>query len=187
MNRRALLRSGLIFSATVVCLTVAIYHFAAPLLDLLRVIPAGISINASTLAALTATLSNYRVVLDLLWYRTELQWLMPAFHIDSLTWRLDRSETVAAHVWVHSVLILSLVASWPGMGISTGLIQERKAGLLGLRIQLFRYRGGKVMPDCNEGKWFRRHFIVTDCAIETALCYSAQRVYPIRPAPANPL
>ena len=115
MTRHALLKSGLRFVVTSVCLTVALYQFAAPLLDLL-----------------------------LPWYRIELQWLMPAFHIDSLTWRLDRGETVvaltatlntlrvvldrvlpagvtinastlAAHAWVPPVLMLALVASWPGV------------------------------------------------------------------------
>ena len=115
MNRRDLLSSGLIFTATAVGLTVAIYHNARPLLD---------------------------VLLPL--YRAELQLLMPAFHIDKLDWRIDRGETVvaltatltkyrivldrvipagvsisastlAAHAWVHPVLMLALVASWPGI------------------------------------------------------------------------
>lgn len=117
MSPPPLLRSGFIFVVTAVCLTVAIYHFAAFLLDLL-----------------------------LPWYRVELQWLMPAFHIDSLTWRIDRSETVvaltatltkysvvldrairpgvsinastlAAHAWGYPVLMLALVASWPGIAL----------------------------------------------------------------------
>lgn len=115
MIRHALLRSGLIFVVTAVCLTVAIYRFAAPLLDLL-----------------------------LPWYRAELQLLMPAFHIDQLDWRMDRGEavvaltatldnyrvvlnrvippgvsisasTLAAHAWAPPVLMLALVASWPGI------------------------------------------------------------------------
>lgn len=113
MKSRALLRSGLVFTATAAVLTGVIYHYAAALLD---------------------------VLLPL--YRMELQGLMPAFHIDNLNWRIDRGETVvaltatltnmtvvldrvipagvsisattlAAHAWVHPVLILSLVASWP--------------------------------------------------------------------------
>ena len=115
MNRYALLKSGLIFVVTAVGLIVAVYHFAAPLLDLL--LPG---------------------------YRAALQLLMPDFHIDSLTWRVDRNETVvaltvttdtlrvvldriipagiqirastlAAHAWTPPVLMLALVASWPGI------------------------------------------------------------------------
>ena len=118
MTRHALLRSGLIFGVTAVCLTVAFYYFATPLLDLL-----------------------------LPWYRVELQFLMPAFHIDSLSARLDRNETVvaltatlgnyrvvlgrvippgvsinastlAAHAWAPPVLMLALVASWPGIRLT---------------------------------------------------------------------
>lgn len=118
MTRHALLRSGLIFGVTAVCLTIAIYYFATPLLDLL-----------------------------LPWYRVELQLLMPAFHIDSLSARLDRNETVvaltatlhnyrivlgrvippgvsinastlAAHAWAPLVLMLALVASWPGIRLT---------------------------------------------------------------------
>lgn len=118
MNRRALLRSGLIFAVTAVGLIAAIYRFAAPLLDLL-----------------------------LPWYRVTLQLLMPAFHIDSLTWRLDRGEavvaltatltqytvvlnrpippgvsisafTLAAHAWAPPVLMLALVAGWPGIRLA---------------------------------------------------------------------
>ena len=67
MKPRALLRSGLIFTGTAVGLTAVIYHFAAPLLDFLLPL-----------------------------YRAELQLLMPSFHIDSLTWLLDRGETMVA-------------------------------------------------------------------------------------------
>lgn len=117
MRPRALLKSGVIFIAMAAGLTVAIYYFAAPVLDLLLPL-----------------------------YRVELQGLMPDFHIDSLAWRFDRGETVvalsatlanlkvvldrvipagvsinastlAAHVWVYPVLILSLVASWPGVDL----------------------------------------------------------------------
>ena len=118
MHRHALLRSGLIFGVTAVGLTLAFYSFATPLLDLL-----------------------------LPWYRVELQLLMPAFHIDSLSARLDRNETVvaltatlhnyrvvldrvippgvsinastlAAHAWAPLVLMLALVASWPGIRLT---------------------------------------------------------------------
>lgn len=77
-------------------------------------------------------------------FRAELHWLMPSFRIDSLDWRIERNEsvvvlratlteyrvimnqvfpagvsinvsTLAAHAWVHPVLILSLVVAWPGI------------------------------------------------------------------------
>lgn len=115
MNRHALLKSGIIFVVTAVSLIVAVSHFAAPLLDLL--LPG---------------------------YRAALQLLMPGFHIDHLAWRVDRNETVvaltattdtlrvvlgrvlpagiqirastlAAHAWAPPVLMLALVASWPGI------------------------------------------------------------------------
>lgn len=118
MMRHELLRSGVIFVVMAVCLTVTIYRFAAPLLDLLLPL-----------------------------YRAELQLLMPAFHIDSLTWQIDRNETVvaltatlnkyivvlgrvipagvslnastlAAHAWAPPVLMLALVASWPGIRLT---------------------------------------------------------------------
>ena len=118
MHRHALLRSGLIFGVTAVGLTAAFYSFAPPLLDLL-----------------------------LPWYRVELQLLMPAFHIDSLSARQDRNETVvaltatlhnyrvvlgrvippgvsinastlAAHAWAPPILMLALVASWPGIRLA---------------------------------------------------------------------
>ena len=118
MNRHALLRSGLVFIVTAVGLIVAVDHFAAPLLDFL--LPG---------------------------YRAALQLLMPDFHIDRLTWRVDRNETVvaltatthtlrvvldrvipagipisastlAAHAWAPPVLMLALVASWPGIRLT---------------------------------------------------------------------
>lgn len=77
-------------------------------------------------------------------FRSELNWLMPSFRIDSLDWRIERGETVvvlnatlteyrvimnqvfpagvsvnvstlAAHAWVHPVLMLSLIVAWPGI------------------------------------------------------------------------
>ena len=99
-------------------LTAAIYHFATPLLDLL--LPG---------------------------YRAALQLLLPDFHIDRLTWRIDHHETVvalsattdtlrvvldrvipagvqisastlAAHAWAPPVLMLALVAGWPGIRLT---------------------------------------------------------------------
>lgn len=113
MRPRALFKSALIFIATALGVTLALYQLAAPMLELLLPL-----------------------------YRAELRWLMPSFHLDSLVWRLERDETVialnatlashhvvlghvftpgvsvqastlAAHAFVHPVLILALVASWP--------------------------------------------------------------------------
>lgn len=115
MSRRELLRSALIFAITAACLTAAVYRFAVPLLDLLLPL-----------------------------YRIELQWLMSAFHIDNLAWRIDRDETVvaltvslthpivvlgriiptgasidastlAAHIWIYPVFMSALAASWPNI------------------------------------------------------------------------
>lgn len=118
MRPRALLSSALIFAGTALGLTVALYQLATPVLDLLLPL-----------------------------YRVELRLLMPSFFIDSLAWRIDRDETVvalratlvghhvvlgrvfppgtavdastlAAHAFVHPVLIVSLAASWPGVAVT---------------------------------------------------------------------
>ena len=77
-------------------------------------------------------------------FRAELNLLMPEFRLDYLDWKFDLNETVvaltatltehrvvlgrvlppgvsinastlAAHAWVHPVLMFSLLAAWPGI------------------------------------------------------------------------
>lgn len=115
MRRKQLLESALIFVWVAVALAVLIYHFETFLLECLLPL-----------------------------FRFELNGLMPSFHIDTLDWKIDRNETVialsatlseyrvilqhafpagvsinvstlAAHAWVHPVLIFSLTAAWPGI------------------------------------------------------------------------
>lgn len=158
MNLRYLFRSGLVFTATALGLTVAIYHFAAPLLDLL--LPA---------------------------YQAVLQRLLPDFHLDSLVWRLDRGETVvalnatltsltvvldrvvpagaslhastlAAHAWVHPILMLSLVASWPGVALKhrpVAILLALPFAVLGLLLDVPLMLWGRWRTSCI-GKWTRR-------------------------------
>lgn len=115
MSRKQLLESALIFGLVAAALTWLIYRFEASLLDAL--IPL---------------------------IRAELKLLLPDFHLDYLDWKIDRNETVvaltatliehrvvlgqvlppgvsinastiAAHAWIHPVLMLSLLAAWPGI------------------------------------------------------------------------
>ena len=115
MNRKQLLESAGIFVLVAVTLAWLIYRFDTLLLE--HLLPL---------------------------FRFELNEMMPSFHIDSLDWKIDRNETVvtlsatlseyrvilnkvfpsgvsvnvstlAAHAWVHPVLMLSLMAAWPGV------------------------------------------------------------------------
>ena len=115
MTRKRLLESALIFVAVAIALAALIYRFESFLLE--HLLPL---------------------------FRYELNILMPSFHIDSLDWKIDHNETVialsatlseyrvilhrafpagvsinvstlAAHAWVHPVLMLSLAAAWPGI------------------------------------------------------------------------
>lgn len=115
MDRKRLLESALTFVVAAVALSWLAYRFDMALLEYLLPI-----------------------------FRSELNGLMPSFRIDSLDWRIERNETVvalnatlteyrvimnqtfppgvsinvstlAAHAWVHPVLILSLVIAWPGI------------------------------------------------------------------------
>lgn len=113
MTRKLLLESALIFLSVALVLAWVIYQFQANLLNAL---------------------------LPLL--RAALKLLMPEFRVDSLDWKIDRNETVlaltatlteyrvilgrvlpsgatvhavtlAAHAWIHPVLMFSLIAAWP--------------------------------------------------------------------------
>ena len=115
MNRKQLLESALIFIVAAIALAALIYRFETFLLE--HLLPL---------------------------FRFELHGLMPSFHIDVLDWKVEHNETVvalsatlseyrvilhrvfpagvsvnvstlAAHAWVHPVLILSLAAAWPGV------------------------------------------------------------------------
>lgn len=115
MRRKQLLESALIFVLVAAALVGLIYHFEIFLLEL---------------------------ILPL--FRFELHGLMPSFYIDALDWKIEHNETVvvlsatlseyrvilhhafpagvsinvstlAAHAWVHPVLIFSLMAAWPGI------------------------------------------------------------------------
>lgn len=115
MNRKQLLEPALIFVAVAIALAALIYRFETFLLE--RLLPL---------------------------FRFELHGLMPSFRIDALDWKIDHNETVvalsatlseyrvilhqafpagmtinvstlAAHAWVHPVLILSLMVAWPGI------------------------------------------------------------------------
>ena len=115
MDRKHLLESALTFVVAALVLSWLAYRFDTTLLE--RLMPI---------------------------FRAELNWLMPSFRVDLLDWRIARNETVvvlsatlteyrvimnrvfppgvsinvstlAAHAWVHPVLILSLCAAWPGI------------------------------------------------------------------------
>jgi len=115
MDRKHLLESALTFVISAAVLSWLVYHFDTALLEHLLPI-----------------------------FRSELNWLMPSFRIDSLDWRIERGETVvvlnatlteyrvimnqvfpagvsvnvstlAAHAWVHPVLMFSLIVAWPGI------------------------------------------------------------------------
>lgn len=115
MDRKHLLESALTFVVAALVLSWLAYRFDTTLLE--RLMPI---------------------------FRAELNWLMPSFRVDLLDWRIERNETVvvlsatlteyrvimnrvfppgvsinvstlAAHAWVHPVLILSLCAAWPGI------------------------------------------------------------------------
>lgn len=115
MTRKLLLESALIFGLVAVTLAWLVYRFETSLLD--GVVPL---------------------------FRAELGLLMPEFRLDYLDWKFDRNEavfaltatltehrvvlgrvlppgvsinasTLAAHAWVHPVLMLSLLAAWPGI------------------------------------------------------------------------
>lgn len=115
MSRKQLFESALIFGLAAMMLAWLIYRFESILLDAL--VPL---------------------------VRTELKLLLPEFHLDYLDWKIDRAETVvaltatlvehrvvlgqvlppgvsinastiAAHAWVHPVLMLSLLTAWPGI------------------------------------------------------------------------
>lgn len=115
MSRKQLLESALIFGVAAVTLAWLVYRFETHLLD--GLVPL---------------------------FRAEIKLLMPEFRLDYLDWKIDRNETVialtatliehrvvlgrvlppgvsinvstlAAHAWVHPVLMLSLLAAWPGI------------------------------------------------------------------------
>ncbi|MDP1681485.1 MAG: hypothetical protein Q8L39_06890 [Burkholderiales bacterium] len=115
MDQKRLFESALTFVVAAVALSWLVYRFDTVLLE--RLLPI---------------------------FRSELNWLMPSFRIDSLDWRIERGETVvtlsatliehrvimnqafpagvsinvstlAAHAWVHPGLILSLCIAWPGI------------------------------------------------------------------------
>ena len=115
MTRKRLLESALIFVAVAIALAALIYRFESFLLE--HLLPL---------------------------FRYELNVLLPSFHIDSLDWKIEHNETVvalgatlseyrvilnkvfpagvsinvstlAAHAWAHPVLMLSLMAAWPGV------------------------------------------------------------------------
>lgn len=115
MDQKRLLESALTFVVVAVVLTWLVYRFDTALLE--RLLPI---------------------------FRFELNWLLPSFRIESLDWRIERNETVvalsatlteyrvimnqtfpagmsinvttlAAHAWMHPVLILSLAVAWPGI------------------------------------------------------------------------
>ncbi len=115
MHRKQLLESALTFVVVAVALGGLIYHFEIFLLECFLPL-----------------------------FRFELHGLMPSFHIDALDWKVEHNETLvvlsatlseyrvilhhalpagvtinvstlAAHAWVHPVLIFSLTAAWPGI------------------------------------------------------------------------
>lgn len=115
MNRKLLLETGLIFTLVAVTLAWLVYRFETSLLD--GLVPL---------------------------FRAELKLLMSEFRLDHLDWKFERNEavfaltvtltehrvvlgrvlppgvsinasTLAAHAWVHPVLMLSLLAAWPGI------------------------------------------------------------------------
>jgi hypothetical protein len=115
VNRRPLLESALIFGVVAVTLAWLIYRFEAGILDgFVPLFRAEIKLlmpefrlddldwkheRSETVIALTATLSDYRVVLGRV--------LPPGVSLNA--------STLAAHAWVHPVLMLSLLAAWPGI------------------------------------------------------------------------
>ncbi len=115
MSRKQLLESALVFAMAAAALAWLAYRFEASLLDGLMPL-----------------------------FHAELHALMPEFRIEYLDWKIDRNETVVAftamltenrvllgrvlppgvtisaatlatHAWVHPVLMLSLLAAWPGI------------------------------------------------------------------------
>ena len=117
MPRQTLLNAALTFVLTAAALAGLTDHFAAALIE--RLLPL---------------------------FHSELTLLLPAFRIDSLGARIEHHEavvalsatlteyrvvlgqvfpsgitvnasTLAAHAWVHPVLILALAASWPGIAL----------------------------------------------------------------------
>ncbi|MEO6148283.1 MAG: hypothetical protein ABIT70_14825 [Sulfuriferula sp.] len=102
--------------------------------------------TAGGLAWLTDHFAASLMALLLPLFRSELQLLLPAFHIDYLGARIEHHEavvaftatlteprvigeqifpsgvsvnasTLTAHAWVHPVLMLALAASWPGIAL----------------------------------------------------------------------
>lgn len=117
MHRQNLLNAALAFVVTAGGLVWLTDHFAPSLIELLLPL-----------------------------FRSELHLLLPAFHIDFLGGRIEHNEavvaltatlteyrvvlgqifpsgasvtasTLAAHAWVHPVLILALAASWPNIAL----------------------------------------------------------------------
>ncbi|MHB1173901.1 MAG: hypothetical protein ACYCZJ_02090 [Sulfuriferula sp.] len=117
MHRQNLFNAALTFAVTAGGLAWLAYHFAAPLIELLLplfrselhlLLPAfhidflgGRIEHNEAAVALTATLTEYRVVLGQ---------IFPSGA--SVT-----ASTLTAHAWVHPVLILALAASWPNIAL----------------------------------------------------------------------